>query len=42
VVTECHLGRGLLHGCLRFWPQGREAARMVRAMVVAITRMMAG
>lgn len=42
VAAECHIGPGLLHGCLRFWPQGREAARMYRALLVAIARMLAG
>ncbi|WP_205677491.1 alpha/beta hydrolase [Aquitalea denitrificans] len=41
VVAECHLGRGLVHGCLRFWPQGPETARMYRALVTAIAHMLA-
>ena len=41
VAAECHLGRGLLHGCLRFWPQGMETARMYRALVAATRRMLA-
>lgn len=42
VAAECHVGRGLLHGCLRFWPQGMETARMYHALVAAICRMLAG
>ena len=41
VAAQYHLGRGLLHGCLRFWQQGPETARMVRALSAAITRMLA-
>lgn len=42
VAAQCHLGRGLLHGCLRFWRQGPESARMFRALADSITRMLAG
>ncbi|BBF86616.1 lipolytic enzyme [Aquitalea magnusonii] len=42
VAAECHLGHGLLHGCLRFWPQGMQTARMYNALAAAITRMQAG
>ncbi len=42
VAAECHVGRGLLYGCLRFWPQGMETARMYRALVAAMRRMLAG
>ena len=42
VAAECYFGHGLLHGCLRFWPQGMETARMYRALVAAICRMLAG
>ena len=41
VAAQCHLGRGLLHGCLRFWQQGPETARMVRTLSAAITSMLA-
>ena len=42
VAVECHVGRGLLHGCLRYWPQGKETARMYRALADATCRMLAG
>ncbi|MBA4707197.1 alpha/beta hydrolase [Aquitalea aquatica] len=42
IAAECHVGRGLLHGCLRFWPQGMETARMYRALVTALRRLLAG
>ncbi|WP_218645154.1 alpha/beta hydrolase [Aquitalea sp. LB_tupeE] len=41
VATECYLAHGLLHGCLRFWQQGCQTARMYRALVVAMRRMLA-
>ncbi|PXX43415.1 alpha/beta hydrolase [Aquitalea magnusonii] len=41
IAAECHVGHGLLHGCLRFWPQGRETARMYQALRDAIRRMLA-
>jgi acetyl esterase len=42
VAAECHIGHGLLHGCLRFWPQGMETARMYRALLGAMHHLLAG
>jgi acetyl esterase len=41
VATECYVGHGLLHGCLRFWQQGCQTARMYRTLVAAMRRMLA-